>query len=90
MHKKCLFQIRSIKKPITFLKMVAKIVFITKYNEKLFERHYSSEKIVCKSQNGNPLPPPDKNNGSSLIEKNSVIIYLSFPKVVFSLLLQNL
>ena len=32
------------KKPVTFFKMVLKIVFITKCNKKLFEMHYSLEK----------------------------------------------
>ena len=46
------FQIRSMKKAVTFLKMVIKkIVFITKCNEKnCFKRVTLQKKIVCKSQ----------------------------------------
>ena len=57
MHKKCLFQIRSIKKPVTFRK---KIVFIAKCNEKnLFETPYSLEKKLSASpKKGNPPPLP--------------------------------
>ena len=46
------FSNKIYKKPVTFFKNGCKnIVFITKCNEKkLFETHYSSKKIVCKSQ----------------------------------------
>ena len=53
-----------------FLEWSSKIVFIRKCNEKkLFETHYSLEKIVCKSQEmvtPPPSPLPDKNNGPFL------------------------
>ena len=39
------FQIRSIKKPVTFLKMVVKKLFsLQNVMKKLFETHYSLEK----------------------------------------------
>ena len=46
------FQIRSIKKPVTFFKNGCKKLFpLQNVNEKkLFETHYSLKKIVCKSQ----------------------------------------
>ena len=46
------FQIRSIKKPVTFIKNgCKKIVFITKRNEKnCLKRITLQKKIVCKSQ----------------------------------------
>ena len=57
MHAQEVFfiQIRSIKKPVTFFKMVVKKlqnVNVTSQNvmKKLFETHYSLKKIVCKSQ----------------------------------------
>ena len=46
MHKKCLFQIRAIIKPVTFFNMVVKVVFVTKCNE----THYSLEKKCLQVQ----------------------------------------
>ena len=46
-----LFQIRSIKKPVTFFKnSCKKIVSIPKCNEKNCLKRITLEKIVCKSQ----------------------------------------
>ena len=53
------FQIKSIRKSVTFLKMVIKKLFsLQNIMKKLFEMHYSFEKKLSASpKNGNP---PDK------------------------------
>ena len=49
------FQIRSIKKPVTFLKMVVKKLFsLQNVMKKLFEMHYSLKKLFASPKNGNP------------------------------------
>ena len=65
-HKKCLFQIRSIIKPVTFFENGRKrIVFITKCNEKNSLTQIILWKKLFASPKNNP-PPPHKNNGPSL------------------------
>ena len=52
------FQIRSIKMPVTFLKMVVKKLFsLQNIMKKLFEMHYSLKNLSASPKNGNP---PDK------------------------------
>ena len=65
------FQIRSIKKPVTFFKNgCKKIVSITKCNEKnCLKRITLQKKLSASPKNGNP--PPIKNNGPSL--RNSLL-----------------
>ena len=65
-----LFQIRPIKKTVTFLKNgCKKIVSITICNEKKCLKRITLQKILSASpKNGNPPPPPPiKNNGPSLM-----------------------
>ena len=66
MHpQEVLFQIRSIKKPVIFLKMIVKNCFhYNMQSKKLFETYYSLKKLSTSPKNGNP---PIKNNGPSLI-----------------------
>ena len=59
------FQIRSIKKPVTFFENgCKKIVSITKcYEKNCLKRITLQKKLSASPKNGNP---PDKNNGPSL------------------------
>ena len=67
------FQIRSIKKPVTFFKMVVKKLFSLQNvmkkivgNALLFRKELSASLKI-----GNPPPPPNKNNGPSLTNRNN-------------------
>ena len=62
MHKKCFFQIGSIKKPVKFFKNgLKKIVFITKCDEKNCLKCITLwKKLSATPKNGNPPPPLDK------------------------------
>ena len=56
------FQIRSVKKPVTFFKNGCKIIVsITKCNEKNCLKCITLQKKLSASpKNGNPPPPPNK------------------------------
>ena len=59
MHQEFLFQITFIKKPVTFLNWLLKIVLITKCNEKnCLKRIILLKKFVYKSQKMVIPPPP--------------------------------
>ena len=63
MQKKCLFQIKSIKKPETFFKMVVKKLFsLQNVIKKLFESIILLKKLSTSPKNGThpPLPPPPR------------------------------